>query len=189
MATLENIFHCDERNRWLYAEGNELISPVPIQIGYSQITREKTVLENLNHRHYIKIGEECIICCQPILHKANAVLTECGHYFHNSCVKKYYEMNFNQIGSCPLCRQDIGEGPNLQIYCNSHKVLDKLEDFWMHFDTLIPKKCYDLDIDEENHVHLLSLHNLGMNKNCSKCVNFRQGKYKIYYLDHVWEFE
>ena len=188
-ATLENIFHCHERNSWIYAKPNELFAVVPVQIGYSQIERYKTLKENLKQRHYIKIGEKCIICFEPIYKKNDAFLTDCGHYFHNSCVKKCYEINFKQVSKCPLCRQDVGEGPVNQIYCNSEKILDKLEDFWMHSATLIPKKCYELKIDVEGIITLHYIHDLGMNANCTKCLDYRQGKYKLYFLEQAWRFE
>jgi len=188
-ATLENIFYCHGRSPWVYAKPNEILNILPVQIGYSQIEFCKTLKENLKQRHYIKIGEKCIICFDPIYKKNDALLTDCGHYFHNSCVQKYYEMNFKQVGNCPLCRQDIGEGSTNQIYCNSKKILDKLEDFWMHSATLIPKKCYELKIDVEGIRSMNYIHDLGMNAQCVKCLDYRQGKYKLYFMDQAWQFE
>lgn len=55
--------------------------------------------------------QECPIC----LENCNTKLKSCGHYFHKTCIKTYYNSNLcgpNKIeknNSCPMCRNKIVE--------------------------------------------------------------------------------
>ena len=192
MTTLDNIFNPYERNRWYYAdkEGNLEICPINIcyESGDQEISKTKTiykthiikgrsrfisknvpktVYENLKVKHYIKISEECPICYDPIIHKRDAYLTDCGHSFHLSCINAYYYKNyFEKEGNiwCPICRSDIGTFDGLKnIYCNSNNRLDKLEDFWNTMSYEIPRACgYD--------------HFTGLNDSCIECLEYRKCK-------------
>ena len=48
-------------------------------------------------------NHECSIC----LSKVNKPIckTECGHYFHITCIKEWLSKN----NTCPLCREKIGD--------------------------------------------------------------------------------
>jgi hypothetical protein len=186
MTTLEDIYHPYERNRWFYAEKDESLVVRPLDIvgdisGHeiSKVKKllltlknkweyakfPKTVKENLKIKHYIKIGEECPLCYEPIWHKKNAFLTDCGHAFHSSCIHSYEMANiYNDYAIfCPMCRCDMGlYGENGYIYISSENRLDKLEDFWNNISYETPRVCC------KNHI-------LGLNKNCKKCVNYRRG--------------
>jgi hypothetical protein len=88
---------------------------------------------------YIKIGEPCAICFEPIVKARNAYYTECGHKVHKTCITDYYNSTFNNrsLGhsfnwkiSCPICRHPLNKclwlekryltNPFLKkdIYCN-----------------------------------------------------------------------
>ena len=107
---------------------------------------KKTLNENLQIKHYIKIGEECSICYEGIFTKKNAFLTDCGHSFHYSCIIKYdYINSFKDAVYCPLCRQDMGGYMDLKDkYIESSSFLDKLEDFELNKSFKLPKVCYNI---------------------------------------------
>jgi hypothetical protein len=131
---------------------------------------KKSVYDNLKIKHYIKIGEECPICLEPIFYKSNAYLTPCGHSFHVECIHKHdYTKFLSDYGSasCPMCRQDIGiYDDSKRIYFNNSNGLDKLEDFWKIIKFKLPTPCKNWD------------HCIGFNKNCIDCIEYRKtGKY------------
>jgi len=130
----------------------------------------RSLFTNLSLKQYIKIGIECPICYEPIAFKAHAFLTECGHAFHHKCIQKYYDVDYNKIGDCPFCRQSIGYyEENIKFrYYFSLNCLDKLEDFWMNIDSIIPIKCFRCVKDK-----FIGVHNLGMKKDCEKCRLYR----------------
>lgn len=189
MTTLEDIYHPNERNRWFYAKENEYLEVCPLNIvddisahEISKVKRihlklknkwvyttfPKTVKENLKIKHYIKIGEKCPICYEHIFFKKDAFLTDCGHSFHLSCIHSYEMANmYNDRGIfCPVCRSDMGMfGESGQIYYNSKKQLDKLEDFWNNITFIRPKLCYISDYTD---------HILGLNNNCYNCIEYRK---------------
>lgn len=57
---------------------------------------------------YIKVGDECPICLDPILAKTNAYLTCCGHAFHKRCILTAYHTQIFEWNifsfRCPICR-------------------------------------------------------------------------------------
>ena len=64
----------------------------------------RNIIENLQVKHYIKIGEECPICYDAIHHRNEAFLTDCGHSFHYHCIINYdYTNSFKKEGVyCPI---------------------------------------------------------------------------------------
>lgn len=65
---------------------------------------------------YIKIGEPCMICLEPILNRKNAYCTECGHKIHKTCITDYYNSTYNNKRNghkhnwkinCPICRSSL----------------------------------------------------------------------------------
>jgi hypothetical protein len=72
-------------------------------IGY-QIYNKNTRRHNVNLiLKYIQIIEEdCPICMSSDL-ELNIVETNCGHKFHEDCIKTYGTYN----NKCPVCRQDL----------------------------------------------------------------------------------
>jgi hypothetical protein len=183
--TLDDIYHCGERNRWIYDDFQEVY---PLTIGETQLdkyieinnkTTRKSTIKNLKQKNYIRIGEECPICYDDIVNKKQAFLTECGHAFHYECIQNYYNSDYIKFGWCPMCRQDTGDCGRLKrLYCNSsNNKMDKYENFWNEINILLPDKCYTWINDN----HYLDIHNLGMDKNCIKCINYRtciSSKYK-----------
>jgi hypothetical protein len=194
---IENTFNHSERTRWEAAGGvgkedeEEIILEVDsIRIGNCSVSKyknkyiknnkgkyvwkqsKKSIIENLKTKHYLEIGTECAICLDQINHKKDALLTDCGHSFHYSCIQKNDESNYNMMGDCPLCRQSAGDYMELKnIYINtdsSKNGLDKLENFWDSIETEIPEKCYkDWEYYED-------IHDLGFNKNCKSCKKYRK---------------
>lgn len=142
--------------------------------GYIQ---KKTIKENLLHKNYIKIGEKCSICYEEIFHKKNAFLTKCGHAFHFSCIQTYENVHYgidSMNDNCPICRQYTQKDNQLKyVYFESKNGLDCLEDFWNNINNSIPKKCcfyFEKGIPQ-------NIHNVGFEKNCSKCNEYRQFGY------------
>lgn len=79
---------------------------------------DKIIRDNFKIKHYIKIGEECSICMDPIWSYKNAILMECGHGYHATCIYKYVSYNNNK--NCPLCRQKMDLN---YIYNIAHDVI------------------------------------------------------------------
>jgi hypothetical protein len=154
----DDVFH-------LYEKNNSYCSPcLPLTIGEQDIPCRFQV------KTYIKIGHECSVCLEGIIHKTNAYLTRCGHAFHKTCLtnvfKSKWETNpFSEI-KCPLCRAGLGF-PDLfvrysTIFWQIDNQLDKLENFWITKDCLIPDMCER------------GKHYLGMNNNCQMCLQYRE---------------
>lgn len=98
-ATMDNIFH--PYNKKFYTTDKIIKLPICSDNFNHKINRTN-IDENLKIKHYIKIGEECVICKNEIWSSKNAILTECGHCYHYLCIKKYAK------NKCPLCKQEMG---------------------------------------------------------------------------------
>lgn len=46
--------------------------------------------------------KNCVICFDDINYDNLAIL-KCNHYFHEDCIKKWFESNLN----CPICRNNF----------------------------------------------------------------------------------
>lgn len=52
--------------------------------------------------------EECAICMSDFLdERLNSVRLYCGHKFHSSCIKRWYQTGRAASSNCPTCRQRI----------------------------------------------------------------------------------
>ena len=65
---------------------------------FTEIITKNTVKDNLQIKHYIKIGEECPICYEI---KKKFIKTICNHYFCGEC---FYLIQKNTTVKCPFCR-------------------------------------------------------------------------------------
>jgi len=65
------------------------------------------------------------------------------------------------ILKCPCCRCGLGTPEFLERYNCESGGLDKLENFWLVKDFIIPEYCRN------------NTHYLGMNKDCDTCVKYR----------------
>lgn len=184
--TLDDIYYCDERMFSKYY----LYVFMPLKIGESQLDRysrynnknkkeitRKSTIQNLNQKHYIRIGEECPICYDTIIYKKDALLTNCGHIYHHECIQNYYNCNYNKFRNCPMCRQNVGLFYNHNKKCyisrsNYSNKIDICENFWNNINTFFPDKCYTYI----NRNRIENIHNEGMNKNCVKCIQYRSCK-------------
>lgn len=181
MSTAEDVFWLYERNKNYYCDCikfknlglclssganicnchyNELVNP--ITIGFTDTECD------VMRKTYIKPGQECAICLDPIIRKSEAYLTGCGHGFHKLCATKMFHMQIqmNKTSSfrCPMCRCNLGM-PCIPEKYNSFSFdkngLDKLEDFWNYFD------YQELIYCDNGHVE-------GMNKDCMLCTKYRK---------------
>jgi hypothetical protein len=58
---------------------------------------------------------ECSICLENISINFDEIIkTDCSHYFHKECLKKWF---LYKSSSCPLCRKDLS---NIKINFNSN---------------------------------------------------------------------
>jgi hypothetical protein len=164
MATIEDILNPFERNAYYYLDKNEYhigVHPYIIcnDLDYRIEEKEKRFLKT---KCYIKFGEECSICYEPIYSKPNAFLTDCGHCFHKTCMSKWLISTFLE-GSCPICRQDVGFF-EFERYV-SKKGLDGLEEFELNKNIRLPEYCCN---DDDK------LHIMGIDKNCPNCIIWRE---------------
>jgi len=132
---------------------NSRIPKIPFKIGEKKI---------LFPKYYYRLGEECPICLEEIINERTGWKTSCGHLFHKKCLRESF---LSATENCPFCRGSIGniefiEGITYSVYeiCYEKNALDVLEEV----DNLVTKLCYECDGD------------LGMNKDCQKCLNYRQ---------------
>jgi len=110
MTTLEDTFNDYDGNSIKISanyQGNNKIAKYSILdydsdfYKYESFNRKvkRNIIDNLRTNHYIKIGCNCPICYEPINHRKNAYLTDCGHSFHYECIKPWVEKNKH----CPIC--------------------------------------------------------------------------------------
>jgi len=172
MSTAEDVFGLYDQDRRL--ANNDAV--IPFAIGDPYVSCEFRV------KCYIKAGEECPICYEPIMTKYTAYLTNCGHAFHKQCLFAYMEARWSTAPylsslQCPLCRCALGHPVLLQRYkssyfngigCEDH-TLDKLEDFWLSHQYTLPVHCSN-DYD----------HYIGLNRHCATCIAFRENGYYSY---------
>ena len=124
----------------------------------------KTLLDNIKTKHYIKIGDECSICLAEIWNSKEGLLTDCGHGFHKKCINNYADTTCYNY-SCPVCRNDIVHADHFSINTyNTKNYLDKIDDLWLNIDMIFPDRC---SYSNWNHY-------LGMNKDCKNCLNYRK---------------
>ena len=181
MTTTEDVFWLYERNRFIYNDCKHSGKSCPNQYGneclcylkeyvYPTTVGDPSLPCRFNVRQYIKIGEECPICIDPILYKTNAYLTGCGHAFHKKCLLKMFESKWSEklysVFHCPMCRTSLGL-PELDKRYNtdiaedgSFNSLDELENFWITKDYMMCQPCS-------------KSHPIGMKYNCKKCRNYR----------------
>lgn len=197
MSTLEDVLHCtNERYKIYQKDYDTCIYILPIVIGYERILKNYKyfiespnkpyfeykckkipIEETLKTKHYIRIGDECCICYDPMYFKSNTVLTNCGHGFHYKCLLNYFYKNYNNYSICPLCRQKVGniDGIKERYYFNfSNNYIDILDDFYNIIESKIPKKCIPFYKNIDGH---LPLHDIGMNNRCFSCFNYRKNGY------------
>lgn len=82
-------------------------------------TVPKTITENLKIKTYLKFGDMCSICYEPIVSRQNAMILKCGHSFHKNCLKDWFlscirsqdderlensDLDVWKQCVCPLCR-------------------------------------------------------------------------------------
>lgn len=180
MSTAEDVFYLYERNKNKeYNDCIKLCKPCPTLFGNSCCCDPLDPVlpitignqEDLCRFHvkiYIKFGEECPICYETIKHKKNAYLTGCGHHFHRDCLFKVittkWETKPFSILKCPMCRTSLGYPDMFERYVysfNKNNLLDRLEDFWISKDFILPTFCHS------------GKHYLGMKNDCKKCINYR----------------
>ena len=180
MTTSEDVFWLYERNKNKeYNDCNKLCKPCPNLFGTDCCCESSDPVLPITIgnqedpcrfkvKTYIKFGEECPICFDPIEHKKNAYLTGCGHSFHRKCLfntiqAKWETKPFSTI-RCPMCRASLGYPEMFERYLYSYdrnNSLDKLEDYWLSKEFRMPEFCSS------------GKHYLGMKNNCNQCINYR----------------
>lgn len=189
MSTAEDMLYLYERNSRYY-HNHKNCSDCWYEECYCHLKQEVFPLTigdqyvpcNLKVRCYIKPGDECPICYEPILTKMSAFITCCGHHFHKKCLfkcikTKWLSTSYTSTAKCPMCRCSLGHPEFVQrykasyfnIHYKNNNELDKLEDFWISQEYRLPEFCsnrYD--------------HYLGMSKDCFCCKAYREKGYLIY---------
>jgi hypothetical protein len=56
-------------------------------------------------------ADVCCICLDTFLIGKAQFITECGHKFHFSCIKKYCDRGDLDQAKCPLCRKHMPTPP------------------------------------------------------------------------------
>lgn len=102
-----------------------------------------TLLETHNILNAIT-STECSICLSALTH-TNFTSTECGHWFHSSCIFQ----NMLQRVECPLCRAELADIPEDESSDNDEEEetydeeedesIDNGEDEDTEEDTLVPR--------------------------------------------------
>ena len=91
--TLDNIIYDDNKNKQKISgdnQGENGIAKFNFYFdGNYKHKIKRNIIDNLKIPHYIKIGSECPICYDEIYNRNNALLTDCGHSFHYSCIINY----------------------------------------------------------------------------------------------------
>lgn len=187
-ATAEDVFYLYERNKSHYDNCNLAKRCCPseesnmdcyCQIAYESVLPitigDQTVPCNFKRKVYVKPGEECSICLEPVMTKQTAYLTPCGHSFHKICMFNALAAvaKNNRNFKCPNCRANIGY-PDIYcrytagfkardggIYAAKH-FLDTLEEFWLAKEFTMIQMC------ETNYKH-----SLGLDSNCRCCLRYR----------------
>ena len=80
-------------------------------INKCSICNENIINHDINLKKSNK-KEICSIC----LKECNTFLTECGHYFHKSCIKQYCNISDQKL-KCPMCRRDMF---SMKDYCSKY---------------------------------------------------------------------
>lgn len=189
-ATAEDVYYLYERNNTVYynCKLNNKTCPSERYNAdcYCHVTHEpilpivignQSVRCDFKRKVYIKPGEECAICLDPIIQKSTAYLTSCGHSFHKSCAFQAYNSKKNNryTFSCPLCRASLGYPDFYYRYTANFKyhdkkncnMLDLLEDFWLSKDLISIEPC-------KNGYN----HDLGMKNGCKRCIKYRETGYE-----------
>lgn len=141
---------------------------IPIAIGDQQTKCD------FKRKTYIKFGQECPICIEPIIRKQDAYLTPCGHGFHKKCIFDAFEAKWKTKWAsqfyCPMCRCRLGQIDieNRYNYSNNNG-LDDLENFWTNKDY---RYCYPCTNGYN--------HNEGMKLNCNACLDYRKNGSPFY---------
>jgi hypothetical protein len=180
MSTAEDVFWLYERNKNYYANCANIgkMDTCPEKVDekcychYNELVNPKVigitdVKCSMKRKTYIKQGQECPICLDPIMRKSEAHLTSCGHGFHKLCMFKLLDLKCkDKKGSsiqCPICRCN-GCLPcfpeKYNVFSFDLNELDKLEDFWNCIDYQMYYYC------DNGHVE-------GTNKDCILCTNYR----------------
>ncbi len=189
MSTAEDVFYLYERNSRCYHDCNEFSKLQKCedylnndcycytkQIVYPFTIGDQYIPCDMKIKCYIRPGDECPICCEQILTKSSAFITNCGHHFHKSCLVKYLNIKwlstkYISTARCPMCRCSLGHPDFVQRYRASYfssnyendNEFDKLEDFWISINYRIPLFCSN----GYNHY-------LGIKNNCYCCQLYRK---------------
>lgn len=182
-----NIFWLHERNSYYYFDckkmnrecKNVIDHPISCACHLDSLVNPVTIGDPwcplfLHTKSYVKIGEKCSICNEPITKKRNCWLTFCGHAFCRKCItssleKHYLSGNRGQF-QCPSCKEvlpyDFSEYLDRYVVDeNNSNEIDKLENFWDTIEFKLPVSCLNFK---------LPYHHIGMNKSCGKCDEYRK---------------
>ena len=189
MSTAEDVFYLYERNSRFYHDCNlkndiencpdywsdecychNKQEVLPFTIG------DQNIPCDIKIRCYIRPGDECPICCEEIITKSSAFITNCGHHYHKKCLSKYLETKwlltkYTSPARCPMCRCSLGHPDFIQRYRASYfsfsykndNEIDKLEDFWISYKYRLPNFCSN----GYNHY-------LGIKQDCYCCELYRE---------------
>ena len=160
MTTAEDVF-------WIYEHKN---IDIDNQIVLPTIIGDIEVPCHFKRKTYIVPGQECPICMESILRKADAYLTSCGHGFHKKCIFNAFHTKIEDdcfgLFQCPMCRSKMGDvciQGKYNVNSNEFTILDELENYWLQKDFTM---CVLCNSDYE--------HYQGMKLECESCIKYRE---------------
>jgi hypothetical protein len=173
---MEDVFYLFERTSNYYYDNDSDICDYE-QIVFPYSIGNIWASYSFNRKCYIRCGEECSICLEPIIRKIDAYLTACGHPFHKKCIFKAMETkwysNCRCCFSCPYCRSKLGLtvcylNQRYNPLHSSYTYLDRLEDFWLRKEYFVCEPCI---LSNEDNQHFS-----GMDSGCIECLLYRKNK-------------
>jgi len=115
----------------------------------------------------------CPICLELVINKDN-LRTNCGHYFHSSCMIKYIvKVKYDENITCPQCRTIIYNDSNQNTTNNN--INYNLNDNFLNQDTDLNERIIDY----------FNSHNFPINLNTGQWTNYGLNNFSVYLSNNI----